>query len=224
MATTTASDHPTFALPDGRPISAEQIEADLRVRIAACEEALEVAVWELARYYSAVRRYDEAAACVERGLVSAADPAKHAIVHLRLGQLLEQQDRYGDAEMMYAKGLEIPSAPPHVSYLLHNNRGYCLNILGRHAEAEVHTRAAIAVDPMRHNAHKNLGLALVGQGRLAEAARCLLEADRRCSEDGRARKHLADLIAENPELLTSDPSLAAACRERGIRPGRVGSA
>lgn len=32
------------------------------------------------------------------------------------------------------------------------------------------------------------------------------------------------LRAENPELLTANPALAAACWEREIRPGRIGSA
>ena len=99
-----------------------------------------------------------------------------------------------------------------------------MTLLGRHADAEVHTRAAIALDPERHNAHKNLGLALAGQGRFEEAARSLLEADRRCPPDTRARGHLTTLLAEHPEILAGDPSLATACRERGIRPGRVGRA
>jgi len=87
-----------------------------------------------------------------------------------------------------------------------------------------HIRTAIAIDPAPHNAHKNLGLALAGLGRFLEAAHCLVEADRRCPEDARARQHLAELLAENPEVLMADPALAAACRERGIRPGPVGSA
>lgn len=99
-----------------------------------------------------------------------------------------------------------------------------MNILRRHADAEVHTRAAIAIDPKRHNAHKNLGLALAGQGRLGEAAHCLLEADRRCPPDTRARGHLTELLADNPELLEADPILATACRDRRIRPGPVGRA
>lgn len=224
MGTKTVSDAPTFVLSNGEPIPAERVEADLRTRIAAAEDALEAAVWQLARFYSAVGRYDDAKACVERSIAGTQDPAKHAAAQLRFGQLLEQQDRYAEAEAVYAKGLEIPSAPPQVSYLLHNNRGYCLNILGRHAEAEVHTRTAIAIDPARHNAHKNLGLALAGQGRLAEAAHCLLEADHRCPEDARARRHLTDLLTENPEVLEAEPTLAPACRDRGIRPGRTGSA
>jgi len=90
--------------------------------------------------------------------------------------------------------------------------------------AEICCRAAIALDPARHNTHKNLGLALAGQGRHVEAARCLLEADRRCPPDTRARGHLTLRLAENPNILEADPALATACRERGIRPGPVGRA
>ena len=224
MANKTSLDPSAFRLPDGQPIAAERVEADLRARVAKAEEALEDARWQLARFYSMVGRYPDATACVDRCLAGTRDPAKQAAGCLGLGQLLEQQDRHAEAAAMYARGLEIPSAPAEVAYFLHNNRGYCLNHLGRHAEAEVHTRTAIALDPARHNAHKNLGLALAGQGRLGEAAHCLLEADRRCPEDARARRHLAELLVEYPELLEADPALAAACRERGIRPGPVGSA
>jgi tetratricopeptide (TPR) repeat protein len=197
-ANKTSPDPSAFSLPDGQPIAAELVEADLRARVAKAEEVLEDALWQLARFYSMVGRYPDATACVERSLANSRDPAKQAARCLGLGQLLEQQDRHAEAEAMYARGLEIPSAPAKVAYFLHNNRGYCLNILGRHAEAETHTRAAIAIDPTRHNAHKNLGLALTGQGRLGEAAHCLLEADRRCPEDARARRHLVELLAGNP--------------------------
>jgi Flp pilus assembly protein TadD len=215
---------PTFVLPDGVPTSAQQVEADLVARITASEEVHEGALWQLARFYSMVGRYEEATAAVNRCIAATRDQAKQAAGCLGLGQLLEQQDRYAEAKAMYARGAEIPTAPAEVAYFLHNNRGYCLNILGRHAEAEAQCRPALAIDPARHNAHKNLGLALAGQGRLAEAARSLLEADGRCPGDPRARGHLRALLTENPEILESDPAFAAACRERGIRPGQAGSA
>jgi tetratricopeptide (TPR) repeat protein len=223
-ATKDPSGIPTFVLPDSRPIPADQVEANLRARISSCEETVEDAVWQLARFYCVTGRHHDATACVERCLAGTRDPAKQAAGCLGLGQLLEQQDRYAEAESMYAHGLEISVAAADVAYFLHNNRGYCLNLLGRHAEAESCTRTAIAIDPSRHNAHKNLGLALAGQGRLTEAARCLLEADRRCPDDTRARGHLTALLTEDPEILDADPGLAAACRDQGIRPGRVGSA
>ena len=224
MATKTSLDPSAFRLPDGQPIAAELVEADLRARVAKAEETLEDALWQLARFYSMVGRYPDATTCVDRCLAGTRDPAKQAAGCLGLGQLLEQQDRHAEAAAMYARGLEIPSAPAEVAYFLRNNRGYCLNLLGRHAEAEVYTRAAIAIDPKRHNAHKNLALSLAGQGRLGEAAHGLLEADRRCPRDVRARRHLAALLADTPELLDTDPALAAACRAQGIRPGPVGRA
>lgn len=143
---------------------------------------------------------------------------------LAVGRLLERQEHYAEAEASYAQGLAIGPAVRETGYYLHNNRGYCLNLLGRHDEAESHCRQAIALDPARHNAHKNLGLALAGQGRLAEAAQALLEADLRCPTDPRARQHLRDLVRDYPELLEADPTLTAACRERAIVPARTGNA
>jgi tetratricopeptide (TPR) repeat protein len=224
MATKASSDIQIFVLPDGQPIAAELVEADLRGRITKCEEALEDAVWQLSRFYCAVGRYAEATASVERCLAGTGDPAKQAMGYLGLGQLLEEQDRYADAETTYARGLEIMPAPTDVHYFLHNNRGYCLNELGRHAEAEIHCRAAVALDPARYNAHKNLGLALAGQGRFLKAARCLVEADRRCPGDGRARRHLTDLVAAHPEILVEDLGLAIECRMHGVQIGPLGTA
>jgi tetratricopeptide (TPR) repeat protein len=224
VATKRGNDGPQFTLPDGQPIAAEVVEADLRARITKTEETLEDAVWQLARFYSVVGRHADATACVTRLLANTADPGKQAGGYLGLGQLLEQQDRYAEAEAAYARGLEIMPATGRGGYFLHNNRGYCLNELGRHAEAEVHCRAAIALDPARHNAHKNLGLALAGQGQFVEAACCLLEADRRCPGDGRAHKHLADLLASHPEVLVEDLDLAAACRAHGLGVGPIGNA
>jgi len=216
---------PQFMLPDGKPIAAELVEADLRARITRSEAALGDAVWQLARFCSFVGRQEEATGCVTRLMEAWKEsPGMQAAGYLALGQLLEQRDSYAEAEAAYARGLEVRPAAGETGYLLHNNRGYCLNILGRHAEAEVHCRAAIAIDPARHNAYKNLGLALAGQGRFVEAARCLLEADRRWPGDERARRHLADLLADHPEVLVEDLNLAAECRARGMLIGRVGNA
>jgi tetratricopeptide (TPR) repeat protein len=224
MATKIPSDTPTFVLPDGQPIATELVEANLHARLTRCEADREEAVWQLARFYSVVGRQGDATACIRRLLAGTTDLAKQAGGYLAFGQLLEQEDRYAEAEAAYARGLAIMPATGEVGYFLHNNRGYCLNELGRHAEAEGHCRAALALDPTRHNAHKNLGLALAGQGRFLEAACCLLEADRRCPADGRARRHLAELLAAHPELLLKDPALSAEWQERGLRIGSLGNA
>jgi tetratricopeptide (TPR) repeat protein len=224
MATRTLPDPQTCAFPGETPTLAVDVEADLQGRVESCDAALANALWQLARFYQAVGRPADATACVDRLLAGARTPAAQATGCLRAGQLLEQQDRYAEAEAMYARRLALRAAAVDVAYFLHNNRGYCLNLLGRYADAEAHTRAVVALDPERHNAHKNLGLALTGQGRLWEAARSLLEVDRRCPPDTRARGHLTELLTEHPEILEADPALTAACRDRRIRPGRVGSA
>jgi tetratricopeptide (TPR) repeat protein len=216
---------PTFKLPDGQPIASTEVEASLRSRLAKCEEALEDAVWELARFYSLVGRQPDARVYVNRLMAWTANRAKVVGGYLALGQLLEQEERFAEAEVAYAKGLEVLPPCGEVGYFLQNNRGYCLNILGRYQEAEGHCRAAIAIAPTRFNAHKNLGLALAGQGRYVEAACALLEADRRCLADGRARRHLFDLLSAHPELL-KDSEVANACEALRLlgETGRVGSA
>jgi len=52
----------------------------------------------------------------------------------------------------------------------------------------------------RHNAHKNLGLNLQGQGRYLEAAHCLLRVAQTAPQDLRALAHLEDLLAQHEEI------------------------
>ena len=116
------------------------------------------------------------------------------------------QSTHPGASVCYLEGLSLPPAPTQTRYLLRNNLGYCLNEAHCHAEAEGHCRAAIAIDPQRHNAHKNLGVALEGQGRLAEAADAFIRAVQR---NPRALPHLERLLASHPALAEADPSLVA---------------
>jgi hypothetical protein len=89
MANKTSPDPPSFNRPDGRPIAAEAVEAELKARVTACEAALEDAVWQLPRFYSMVGRPGGSTACVARLLAGTPDPEKHAAGYLALGQLLE---------------------------------------------------------------------------------------------------------------------------------------
>ena len=85
-------------------------------------------------------------------------------------------------------------------YYLHNNLGYSLNQLGRFEEGELYCRRAIGITSKPQNAHKNLGLALQGQGKYAEAAGCFVTATQANASDGRSVKHLEELIQQHPEL------------------------
>jgi tetratricopeptide (TPR) repeat protein len=92
-------------------------------------------------------------------------------------------------------------------YFVHNNLGYCLNRLGRHAEAEAECRRAIATDAAGFNAHKNLGIALERTGRLAEAAAAYRTAALKANADERPLRHLRVLLANHPEVARDQPEL-----------------
>jgi hypothetical protein len=86
MATKSSAGSPSFNLPDGQPIAAELVEADLRSRVTKCEATLEETVWQLALLYSTVGLH---------GLVTrfrAGPPifARQADGHLPVGQFFEQ--------------------------------------------------------------------------------------------------------------------------------------
>lgn len=128
------------------------------------------------------------------------DHETYSTCYLAAGQVREQLREYQAAAACYEEAASRDPEDREVRYLAHNNLGYCLNRLGRHAQAEECCRRAIEIDGARFNAHKNLGVALEGVGRFAEAAASLGTAVRLRSEDPRALRHLRILVAEHPEL------------------------
>jgi tetratricopeptide (TPR) repeat protein len=75
------------------------------------------------------------------------------------------------------------------------------------------------MNPDRYNAHKNLGVALEGLGRYAEAAISYLTASRLNPKDPRALKHLDDLVATHPEVRRKIPGLKKqidVCRKAAV--------
>jgi len=119
---------------------------------------------------------------------------------LTLGRLREQASDWPGAAKWYARAFWMQPGTDETWYFLHNNLGYCLNHLGEHQRAEAYCRRAIEIDPMRHNAWKNLGIALEGLGRHADAAAAWIEAATLCPADGRALRLLRKLVAEQPDL------------------------
>jgi tetratricopeptide (TPR) repeat protein len=99
----------------------------------------------------------------------------------------------------YRKGLEHPSEDFFVQYFLNNNLGYSLIQIGDFADAEKYCRQAIEIDPHKYNAHKNLGLALQGEGQYLGAANSLQLASM-MSPNPRAKQHLDELLSEHPEI------------------------
>jgi tetratricopeptide (TPR) repeat protein len=131
-----------------------------------------------------------------------------AKAHLLLGLEAEERQDWEDAAKNYLRIIGLAPADDMVRYFGHNNLAYTLLQLKRFEEAETHCLAAVEVDGARHNAHKNLGLALEALGRPTEAAECFLNAGCRNAADKRAWLHLQQLLSKNLDLLARSPDLA----------------
>lgn len=129
-------------------------------------------------------------------------PEKLGQVLLRLGILCERAEMFDAAVRVYETGLTTDPVDRETSYFLMNNLGYSLNQLGRFAQGEVCARAAIHTDPQRHNAWKNLGVALEGQKQYREAADAFITATCIRPQDPRALVHLAKMTEREHEERT----------------------
>ena len=76
--------------------------------------------------------------------------------------------------------------------------------------------------PTRPNGHKNLGIALAGQGNFREAAQCFVTATRVDASDRRSFDLLTKLLAEHPELEFEFAVEVECCRQAvGVAAGEV---
>jgi tetratricopeptide (TPR) repeat protein len=162
-------------------------------------------------YFGAAYEYTEKILTLED------KPGEKARCLLQMRQILENSGHYRNALNTYARAFDLPHEANDVWYFLNNNLAYCLNCDGLHEKAEGYCRAAIAIDSERHNAHKNLGIALEGQGRYGDAARCFIQATVLCPADSRALSLLENLLTIHPEILKENAELESAlheCREK----------
>jgi tetratricopeptide (TPR) repeat protein len=207
-----------YILPDGRVIAVDDAEAMFAALVAMERDPGELKrlLWGLARECDESGKYEGAAAYLEKVLTLEEDPEVRAHCFLTIGQLNEKRRDYAAAVAAYSRAFAEPARENGTWYLLNNNLGYSLNQVGRHAEAEAYCRAAVAIDPGRYNAHKNLGISLEGQGNYLEAARCFLTAAHAQPDDLRALGHLEDLLGRHEEIGTNHPEILEAaqkCRE-----------
>jgi tetratricopeptide (TPR) repeat protein len=166
--------------------------------------------------------------CIEAGYFSAACKYIEKILplvdafsdkaecFLKMGQALEQVRDYAAAQEAYARAFDFPREENTTWYFLNNNRAYCLIQTGRCTEAEPFCRAAIRIEPKRHNAHKNLGIALQSLGRLGEAVKSFIRATKLRPEDVRALALLDELFRCHREIVDEVPDFPAkllACHE-----------
>jgi tetratricopeptide (TPR) repeat protein len=200
-----------FILPDGEMVSIEDVDRMFSFIVRRTENRDEVRRFLQGLFQECADngRFEAACAYLERVLALLDSPDERAGCLLQMGQVREMSRDYKAAAAEYSRSFELPRRKNETWYFLNNNLGYCLNQEHRHQLAEKHCRAAIKIDPERHNAHKNLGVALEGQGRYADAAHCFIRATELCPTDPRALGLLENLVALHREILEEDPDLLA---------------
>ena len=143
-------------------------------------------------------------------LATSGDPDELAWAHMVLGAEHEEELAWEAAVESYGRGVALNPRNPHTQYFCNNNLGFSLIQLGRFEEAEPYCRAAIEIEPERHNAHKNLGLARQGLGEFLDAAKCFAAASQIAPGDPRAWWFLEQLISSHPEILSESGGLRLA--------------
>jgi tetratricopeptide (TPR) repeat protein len=131
------------------------------------------------------------------------------------GLLLEDLLQFEAAVQVYDEALRLNPHSDITTYFLNNNAAFCQIQLEHYEQAEEASRKAIAIRPDRHNAFKNLGLALEGQERYAEAVEAYAKAAELCPTDPRALQHLENLSAIHGSIFSTSHKLRdmlARCR------------
>lgn len=157
-------------------------------------------LWQLAQFYKVNKQHEKALERLRQLIVLLPDLESKAECIFTMGQAMEQVGDYEAAIRYYKEAFTLEPAQTFTWYFIHNNLGYSLNTLGDFAEGEKYCREAILIDASRPNAHKNLGMALEGQGQLREAACAFIAATQANAADARAFGLLQNLLKQHPEL------------------------
>jgi tetratricopeptide (TPR) repeat protein len=171
------------------------------------------ALWQLAKFYSENQQSEKALDYFRKAMDCAVDAERKASCLLAMGATMERIDDYEAALRYYKEAMALEPTDLRTWYLVHNNIGFCLNTLGNFQEGKTYCQRAIAIDPDRHNAYKNVGIAQQGLGRFREAAKCFIVATQANASDPRSAKLLADLLRERPELRPEFGAEAECCNQ-----------
>jgi tetratricopeptide (TPR) repeat protein len=193
-------------------LSAVEIERLLLKRLNQEQANPDQAMGQLAYFYSNIGQPDKALSYWRQVLARQHDPETKARYTLAMGGTAEKAGDYDSAVRFYKEAMSLEPMSTEVWYWINNNLGFSLNTLGRFNEGEAYCRQAIQVDPGKPNAHKNLGLAMEGQGMLAEAAQCFITATRANASDARSLKHLEELLSGQPALAVDFAKELELCR------------
>jgi tetratricopeptide (TPR) repeat protein len=188
--------------PDGPlvELSNEEVEKMLLRKLEESQANPTQALWDLAQFYKLAKQHEKALERLRQLMERLPNPEQKAECVLTMGQAMEQVGDYPAAVRYYKEALALEPTHTFTWYFINNNLGFSLNTLGQFSEGETYCRKALEIDPTRPNAHKNLAIALEGQGQYQEAARCFIAATQANAADGRAFHLLQDLIKQHPEL------------------------
>ena len=208
-----------FVFPDGECIAIEDTERVLMRILEVRTDEMDIAgaLWGLAQDCLVQACHEAGVSYIRTAMQFSRDGAETAKRCLFLGLLMEQRDNYEAAAAAYAQALHLAPSRDDTWYAIYSNLGHALARCGRYLEAEPYCRAAVDIDPRRHNAVRHLGLALQGQGRLGEAAKAFLAAVTLCPEDLRAYVHLQDLLYRHEGIAADIPGIAGQVEKRKER-------
>lgn len=182
-------------------------EKFFRMKLAFRENDLSEDYWAIANFYGMNGHPAEARQYLEKILLVSHSPAKHAEALLALGQASEQMSDHQAAIGYYSRAMALEPENKRTMYLINNNLAYLMNFQENYSEAESYCQTAIQIDPQRHNAYKNLAVALEGQGKILEAAQNFLRAAQLNAMDPRALNLLQILYKEYAELIGDIPDI-----------------
>jgi len=194
-------------LPAGFNVPKQETEKLLIERLQSSKTDEDYFRWLLfvVAFYRGIEKVDSARVLLQMFLDSNPDEDKKAHCHLALGQIATDEQRFETALNHFLLALKLSPTRAKVSYVLHNNAGYCLNQLARHREAEQHCRLALGIDSVRPSAYRNLGISLQGQKDPKSAAWAFVESVKADSSDTKAHHLLSNLVQKHPVLRIECP-------------------
>jgi len=195
------------ALPPGFPEPKQDTERLLLERLQNSKTEEDYFRWLLfvVAFYRGIEKVESARALLQLFLETGQNNDHKAHCHLALGQIATDEQRFETALNHFVVALKINPTQASITYVLHNNAGYCLNKLARYKDAERHCRLAIGINSGRPAAYRNLGISLEGQCEFVSAAWALVEAVKADSSDERAQHLLAKLVEGRPALRLQCP-------------------
>lgn len=168
-------------------------EQDLLEKLRDGSDKQHEIIWELATLYAETNRPMMAFSYLERLISECEKISIQVIWYMKMGLIMEKVKAYECAILCYERVFSLNPTMDMNRYFMNNNIGYCLNQLGKYKEAESYCREAIEIDQISHNAYKNLGVSLEGQGQFQQAAECYSKAAMICPQDPCASKHFEAL-------------------------------